>query len=97
MKNSGFISATIRMDRHLFLRAEHQAAELAPDPAALKAKLKLLYRSCGNKDGLIRRSQDVHAYLKAHDVPHIWNVDDEGHTPKTWASNLYHFAQRIFR
>jgi hypothetical protein len=29
--------------------------------------------------------------------PHIWNVDEEGHTPKTWASNLYHFAQRIFR
>ena len=27
----------------------------------------------------------------------IWNVDDEGHTPKTWASNLYHFAQRILR
>jgi hypothetical protein len=53
--------------------------------------------SCGNKDGLINISQGVHAYLKQHDVPHIWNVDDEGHTPKTWASNLYHFAQRIFR
>jgi enterochelin esterase-like enzyme len=72
-------------------------AELVPDPAAVKAKVKLLYLSCGNKDGLIRISQDVHAYLKQHDVPHIWNVDDEGHTPRTWASNLYHFAQRIFR
>ena len=72
-------------------------AELVPDPAAAKAKLKLLYLSCGNKDGLINISQGVHAYLKQHDVPHIWNVDDEGHTPKTWASNLYHFAQRIFR
>ena len=71
--------------------------ELAPDPAALKTKLKLLYLSCGNKDGLIRISQDLHAHLKAHGVPHIWNVDDEGHTPRTWASNLYHFAQRIFR
>ena len=72
-------------------------AELVPDPAAVRAKVKLLYLSCGNKDGLIRISQDVHAYLKKHDVPHIWNVDDEGHTPRTWASNLYHFAQRIFR
>ena len=72
-------------------------AELVPDPAAVKAKVKLLYLSCGNKDGLIRISQDVHAYLKQHDVPHVWNVDDEGHTPRTWASNLYHFAQRIFR
>jgi enterochelin esterase-like enzyme len=72
-------------------------AELIPDPAAAKAKLKLLYLSCGNKDGLINISQGVHASLKDHGVPHIWNVDDEGHTPKTWASNLYHFAQRIFR
>jgi enterochelin esterase-like enzyme len=72
-------------------------AELVPDPAAAKASLKLLYLSCGNKDGLINISQGVHAYLKERDVPHIWNVDDEGHTPKTWASNLYHFAQRIFR
>jgi enterochelin esterase-like enzyme len=72
-------------------------AELMPDPAAAKARLKLLYLSCGNKDGLITISQGVHAYLKARDVPHIWNVDDEGHTPKTWASNLHHFAQRIFR
>ena len=72
-------------------------AELVPDPAAAKARLKLLYLSCGNKDGLINISQGVHAYLKQHDVPHIWNVDDEGHTAKTWASNLYHFAQRVFR
>ncbi len=72
-------------------------AELVPDPAAVKAKVKLLYLSCGNKDGLIRISQDVHASLKKNDIPHIWNVDDEGHTPRTWASNLYHFAQRIFR
>ena len=57
-------------------------AELVPDPAAAKAKLKLLYLSCGNKDGLINISQGVHAYLKARDVPHIWNVDDEGHTPR---------------
>ena len=47
--------------------------------------------------GRLRISQGVHAYLNQHDVPHIWNVDDEGHTPTTWASNLYHFAQRIFR
>jgi enterochelin esterase-like enzyme len=72
-------------------------AELVPDPAAAKARLKLLYLSCGNKDGLINISQGVHAYLKEKGVPHIWNVDDEGHTPKTWASNLYHFAQRTFR
>ena len=72
-------------------------ADLVPDPAAARARLRLLYLSCGNKDGLINISQGVHAYLEQRDVPHIWNVDDEGHTPRTWASNLYHFAQRIFR
>lgn len=71
--------------------------ELVPDPATARAQLKLLYLSCGNKDGLINFSQRTHRYLKEHDVPHLWNVDDHGHTGDTWGSNLYHFAQRIFR
>lgn len=73
------------------------SAELVPDPAAAREKLKLLYVSCGNKDGLINISQRVHTYLKEQNVPHIWNVDDHGHDGETWGSNLYHFAQRIFR
>lgn len=72
-------------------------AELVADPAAARAKLKLLYLSCGNKDGLINLSQGVHSYLKEHDVPHLWNVDDHGHDGATWGSNLYHFAQKLFR
>jgi enterochelin esterase-like enzyme len=72
-------------------------AELAPDPAAARERLRLLYISCGDKDGLINISQGVHRYLKEHGVPHIWNVDDAGHDPKTWGNNLYHFVQRIFR
>lgn len=71
--------------------------ELLPDPAAATAALNLLYISCGNQDGLINFSQRTHRYLKEHDVPHLWNVDDHGHDPETWGSNLYHFAQRIFR
>ena len=73
------------------------AAELLPDPAAARAKLKLLYLSSGNQDGLIVISQGVHRYLKEHDVPHVWNVDDHGHDAETWGSNFYHFAQQIFR
>jgi enterochelin esterase-like enzyme len=72
-------------------------AELVPDPGAARAQLKLLYLSCGNRDGLINISQGVHRYLKEHDVPHLWNVDDHGHDGETWGNNLYHFAQRIFR
>jgi enterochelin esterase-like enzyme len=72
-------------------------AELVPDPAATRAQLKLLYISAGNKDGLISFSQGVHRYLKDHDVPHLYNVDDHAHDGETWGSNLYHFTQRIFR
>ncbi len=72
-------------------------AELVPDPAAAKAKLKLLWLSCGNKDGLIGISQGVHAYLKEKDVPHVWNVDSNAHDPTHWRNNLYHFVQQIFR
>jgi enterochelin esterase-like enzyme len=73
------------------------SAELVPDPAAAREQLKLLYLSCGNKDGLISVSQGVHTYLKQQNIPHIWNVDDHTHDRETWASNLYYFVQRIFR
>jgi enterochelin esterase-like enzyme len=59
--------------------------------------MKLFCLSSGNKDGLISGSQGVHAFLKQNDIPHIWNVDDHGHDGATWGSNLYHFAQRLFR
>ena len=72
-------------------------AQLVSDPAAAAKQLKLLWLSCGNKDGLSRISQGVHRYLKEHDVPHVWHVDDHAHDPAHWANNLYHFAQRVFR
>lgn len=71
-------------------------AQLVPDPAEAK-KLKLLWLSVGNKDGLIRISQGVHAYLKEKDVPHVWNVDGHAHDPTEWRNNLYYFLQHVFR
>jgi enterochelin esterase-like enzyme len=71
-------------------------AELIPNPEAAK-KLKLLWLSCGSKDGLIRISQRVHAYLKEKDVPHVWHVTNHRHDPPEWKQALYHFAQKIFR
>lgn len=71
--------------------------ELMPDPAATKDKLKLLMVTCGNKDGLIRISQGVHAYLEENNVPHVWHVDGNAHDPTHWSNSLYHFAQRLFR
>jgi enterochelin esterase-like enzyme len=72
-------------------------AQLLPDPDAAKKQIRLLYLSCGNKDGLINISQGVHAYLKEHDVPHLWNVDSNAHDPTHWRNNLYYFAQKIFQ
>lgn len=71
--------------------------ELVPDPAAARAQLALLYLSCGRHDGLIGVSQRTHRHLRDHQVPHLWNVDDHGHDGEAWASNLFHFAQRLFR
>lgn len=70
--------------------------QLVPDPAAAREKLKLLWLSCGNKDGLIRFSQGVHGYLVEKNVPHVWNVDSYGHEPTHWRNNLYYFLQRVF-
>ena len=72
-------------------------AELVPDPSAAAKKLKLLWLACGSKDNIINISQDVHLYLKENGVPHIWNVDSNGHDPKEWGNNLYWFLQKIFR
>lgn len=72
-------------------------AQLLPDPAAARDRLKLLWVSCGNKDGLLRISQGVHAYLKDKGVPHVWNVDGHAHDPTEWRNNLYYFLQRVFR
>jgi enterochelin esterase-like enzyme len=72
-------------------------AELVSDPVAVREKLKLLWLSCGKQDRLIRISQGVHAYLKQHQVPHVWHVDSHGHDPTHWSKNLYLFAQPIFK
>jgi enterochelin esterase-like enzyme len=71
--------------------------DLVPDPASAREQLKLLWLSCGNKDGLIGISQGMHAYLKEKGVPHIWHVDGNGHDATHWRNNLWHFSQRIFK
>jgi enterochelin esterase-like enzyme len=70
---------------------------LVPDPVKASRMLKLLWISCGDKDGLISISQRTRAYLKANGVPHLWHVEPGGHDFKVWRDDLYHFAQRIFR
>jgi enterochelin esterase-like enzyme len=73
-------------------------AELIKDHAEAAKKLKLLYVACGDRDGLFRISQGVHAMLDENKVPHVYRViPGGGHDFRVWKSDLYHFAQLVFR
>lgn len=71
--------------------------ELVPDPAKTKQQLKLLWISCGDKDGLISFSKRTHDYLKTNNVPHIYYVDHGYHDFQVWKNSLYMYATLIFR
>jgi enterochelin esterase-like enzyme len=73
-------------------------AELIKDPEEATTKLRLLYVACGDQDRLFRISQNVHNLLDEKKVPHLYNVIAGGqHDFKVWKSDLYHFAQLLFR
>jgi len=71
--------------------------QLVADPSRAAQLAKLIWVSCGDKDGLFFISQRTHVYLRDNQVPHIWHVDSGAHDFKVWSNDLYHFAQRIFR
>jgi enterochelin esterase-like enzyme len=71
-------------------------SKLVPDPKKLKV-LRLLWISCGDKDGLIGICKNLHLYLKDKKVAHIWHVDSGYHDWSVWKNDLYLFSQRIFR
>lgn len=71
--------------------------ELVPNPAETAKKLKLLWISCGNEDGLIVFSQKLHQYCKKNNVPHIWHIEPGIHDFNVWKSDLYYFSQQIFK
>jgi len=71
--------------------------ELVPDPEEAKRKLKLLWISCGDNDGLITFSRRTHEYLDEHQVPHIFYIEPGVHDFKVWRNGLYMFSQLIFK
>ncbi len=73
------------------------AQTLIPEPSAAKEKLRLLWVSCGDKDGLMRISKPFHEGLMQMDIPHIWHVDSGGHTWPVWRNDLYLIARLLFR
>jgi enterochelin esterase-like enzyme len=71
--------------------------ELVPDSEKAAKMLKLLWISCGDRDGLINFSQRTHRYLKEKNVPHVWHVDSGIHDFAVWKNDFYLFSQLIFR
>jgi len=74
-----------------------QPQELMPKPEVAKAKLKLLWISCGDKDGLITFSKRTHDYMKTYGVPHIFYIDHGYHDFKVWKNSLYMYSQLLFK
>ena len=70
---------------------------LVPDPESAKKQLKLLWISCGDKDGLLGFSKRTHEYLDEHEVPHIYYVEPGVHDFKVWKNDLYLFSQMLFK
>ncbi len=70
---------------------------LLPDPDKAKAQLKLLWISCGDKDGLISISKRTHNYLDQFNVPHIYYIEPGVHDFKVWKNGLFMFSQLIFK
>lgn len=71
--------------------------ELVPDPEMAKRKLKLLWISCGDNDGLITFSRRTHDYLDEKGVPHIYYIQPGVHDFKVWKNGLYMFSQLLFK
>lgn len=72
--------------------------ELLPNADNARKKLKLLWISCGDKDGLITFSKRTHDYMTANQVPHIYQIIPGGfHDFKVWKQNLYMFSQLLFK
>ena len=72
--------------------------ELVPNPEEAKAKLKLLYISCGDADNLIQYSKRTHDYLNENNVSHEYYVIPGGkHDFVVWKDSLYLFSQLLFK
>lgn len=63
----------------------------------VKTKLRLLWLSCGDQDGLMHITERTHEYLKKHNVPHIYYVEPGGHDFNVWRNDLYMVSQLLFR
>ena len=70
---------------------------LVPNPEEARKKLKLLWISCGDKDGLITYGKRLHDYLLEKNVPHVYYLEPGGHDFKVWKNGLYMLSQFLFK
>ena len=70
---------------------------LISQPSAAKEKLRLLWVSCGDKDGLMSISKPFHEGLALMGIPPLWHVDSGGHSWPVWKNDLYLLAQLLFK
>jgi enterochelin esterase-like enzyme len=71
--------------------------QLLPDPEEAGKKMKLLWISCGDNDGLIFFSERTHDYLSANNIPHIYYIEPGAHDFNVWKNDLYMFSQLLFK
>jgi enterochelin esterase-like enzyme len=71
--------------------------QLVSDPEAAKAKLKLLWISCGLDDNLMLFSKRTHDYLLQHNIPHVYYVEPGVHDFKVWKNDLFMFSKLLFK
>lgn len=71
--------------------------ELVPHPEEAQKKLKLLWISCGDNDGLLPFSKRTHEYLAEKKVSHIYYIEPGVHDFKVWKNGLYLFSQFLFK
>jgi enterochelin esterase-like enzyme len=72
-------------------------AQNITNPQDTIKKIKLLWVSCGDSDGLMSNSSNYHTALQGMNVPHIWHIDFGGHTWPVWKNDLYLLSQKLFR
>lgn len=70
---------------------------LIPNPDLAKEKIKFLWISCGDNDGLISFSKRTHDYLFQKNIPHVYYIEPGGHDFKVWKNGLYMFSQFLFK
>jgi enterochelin esterase-like enzyme len=71
--------------------------KLIPDIDEAKKKIKLLWISCGDRDGLIGFSSRTHDFLVKNNIGHIYYIEPGYHDFQVWKNGLYMFSQLLFK